>query len=66
VVFDDVLSKQRERDQRDCLRPVGALVMADDAVEVNTDGLTPQQVVDRLEQIVRARWDKVARQGSAT
>lgn len=55
VAFDDVLRNQRERDQRDETRPVGALVKADDAIELVTDGLSPEEVVDRLEEIVRAR-----------
>src|SRR5262245_14972002 len=55
VNFEDVLSQQLERDHRDATRPVGALVKATDAVEVLTDGLTPEQVVDRLERIVQER-----------
>jgi cytidylate kinase len=53
--FNDVLAQQDERDRRDATRPVGALLKAPDAVEVFTDGLTLEQVVDRLEQIVRRR-----------
>ena len=52
ISFDEVLAQQLDRDQRDATRPVGALVKADDAVEVLTDGLTPDEVVERLEQIV--------------
>lgn len=55
VSFDQVLAKQRSRDQRDASRPVGPLRKADDAVEVSTDGLSPDEVVARLEQIVRSR-----------
>lgn len=55
VSFDEVLAKQRVRDERDSNRPVGALRKADDAIEVSTDGLNPDEVVARLEQIVRAR-----------
>ena len=55
VSFDDVLANQRLRDHRDSSRPVGALVKAADAIEVATDGLTPEQVVERLEQIVRSK-----------
>src|SRR5262245_3243564 len=51
--FEEVLAQQADRDQRDATRPVGALVKAADAVEVLTDGLTLEQVVDRLEAIVR-------------
>jgi cytidylate kinase len=53
TTFDEVLAQQDERDRRDATRSVGALLKAPDAVEVLTDGLTPEQVVDRLEQIVK-------------
>jgi cytidylate kinase len=55
VALEDVLAQQADRDRRDAARPVGALRKAPDAVEVWTDGLAPEQVVDRLEAIVRAR-----------
>lgn len=55
VTFEEVLAKQQDRDERDRTRPVGALVKAEDAMEVNTDQLTPGEVVDRLEEIVRSR-----------
>jgi cytidylate kinase len=53
MTLDEVLAQQAERDRRDAARPVGALLKAGDAVEVWTDGLSPEQVVDRLEEIVR-------------
>jgi len=55
VTYDEVLAQQDERDRRDESRPVGRLIKADDAIEVPTDGLTLEQVVDRLEQIVRQK-----------
>ena len=55
VDFQVVLDKQRRRDERDVERPFGGLAKAPDSIEVNTDGMTPEQVVDRLEEIVRAR-----------
>jgi CMP/dCMP kinase len=55
IPFDEVLAHQRLRDQRDLSRAVGALRKADDAIEVSTDGLTPDEVVARLEKIVRDR-----------
>jgi cytidylate kinase len=54
VDFQVVLEKQRRRDERDVARPFGGLAKAADSIEVNTDGLSPEQVVDRLEAIVRA------------
>ncbi|MEX0642926.1 MAG: (d)CMP kinase [Pirellulales bacterium] len=53
--FDEVLSAQQTRDERDCNRPVGALIKANDAIEVSTNRLTPQEVVERLEEIVRSK-----------
>jgi cytidylate kinase len=53
IPFDEVLSHQRLRDQRDLTRPVGALIKADDAIEVSTDGLSSDDVIARLEEIVR-------------
>jgi cytidylate kinase len=53
ISLEDVLAQQTERDRRDAVRPVGALVQAADAIEVLTDGLTAEQVVNRLEEIVR-------------
>lgn len=54
ATLGEVLAQQQERDRRDAARPIGALAKAADAVEVVTDGLTPEQVVDRLAAIVRA------------
>jgi CMP/dCMP kinase len=55
IPFDEVLANQQLRDQRDASRAVGALRKADDAIEVSTDGLTPEEVIAHLEQIVRSK-----------
>jgi cytidylate kinase len=55
VAFDEVLANQQLRDQRDASRTVGALIKADDAIELSTDGLSPDEVITRLEQLVRAK-----------
>lgn len=55
VTYEEILAQQDDRDQRDARRPVGALIKAADAVEVCTDSLSLDQVVDRLERIVRER-----------
>ena len=44
-----------ERDRRDMEREHSPLRKAEDAAEVVTDGLTLEQVVDRLEQLARER-----------
>jgi cytidylate kinase len=55
VSFDEVLEKQRERDERDQTREVGRLLLLPDNIVINTDGMTPQEVVDRLEAVARER-----------
>ncbi len=55
VALEEVLAEQRERDRRDLEREFGGLRLAEDAIEVDTDGLTSEQVLQRLEQIVRDR-----------
>lgn len=55
VDLAEVLRKQRLRDQRDVERQFGGLLKAVDSIEVCTDGLTPEEVVDRLEEVVRGR-----------
>jgi cytidylate kinase len=54
VPFEQLLAQQNERDQSDSSRSVGPLARPADAVEVCTDGLSQEQVIDRLEAIVRA------------
>jgi len=53
--LDEVLRQQNERDRSDSSRSVGPLLAAADAIQFSTDGLTQQEVVDRLEAIVRER-----------
>ena len=55
ITLEEVLAQQDERDRRDATRPVGALLKAADAVEVLTDGLTLEEVVEKIEVIVRAK-----------
>src|SRR5262249_36333032 len=55
VSFEEVLRQQNERDRSDSSRKVGALIPADDAIHISTDGLTEEQVVAQLETIVRKR-----------
>jgi len=53
--LQEVLAQQTARDESDAARTVGPLRAADDAIEVCTDGLSAEQVVDRLEALVRER-----------
>ena len=47
-----VLESQSRRDDADSTRPVGALKQADDAVLLETDGLSADEVVQRLADMV--------------
>lgn len=51
--FDDVLTQQNQRDERDSARDVGPLVAAEDARLVLTDGMAADDVVNHLEELVR-------------
>lgn len=55
VPFDDILRQIRERDERDKTRIVDPLRAAADAIRVDTSGLTPEEVLDCLENLVRER-----------
>jgi cytidylate kinase len=50
-----VLAAQRERDARDTDREHGALLAAEDAVEIDTTDQALAEVVDRLESLARER-----------
>jgi cytidylate kinase len=54
VQLDQLLAQQNRRDQGDASRPVGPLARPPDAVELCTDGLSKEEVIDRLEAIVRS------------
>jgi cytidylate kinase/pantoate ligase/cytidylate kinase len=51
----EVLAAQAVRDEGDRSRSVGAMRAADDAVVLETDGLAPEEVVDRLVALIEAR-----------
>jgi len=55
VPFERLLAEQERRDASDANRDEGPLAKAADAVEVCTDGLSIEQVVERLETLVRSR-----------
>ena len=55
MTFADVLASQAARDDGDRSRAVGAMRAADDAVILETDGLAPEEVVDRLVALIEAR-----------
>ena len=55
AVLAEVLAEMRVRDARDSGRAVAPLRRADDAVEVDSSLATPEEVIERMLAIVRAR-----------
>ena len=53
TTLEHVIEELEIRDHRDRTREVGPLMMPPDAIVIETDGLTPVQVLDRLEAEVR-------------
>ncbi len=51
----EILADINRRDLQDATRPVGPLLRAEDAMEVDTDRKTVEEVVDFLERLVRKR-----------
>ena len=60
VSFDALLAQQNERDQRDRSRPVGRLSKAADAVELISDGLSSDEVIQHLQNFVLERQKQLA------
>jgi cytidylate kinase len=54
ISLNELLEQQNARDQSDASRSVGPLARPAGAIELITDGLSQDEVVDRLEEIVRA------------
>ncbi len=50
--LEEVLADINRRDAQDACRPVGPLRRAPDAIEVSTDDLSVEEVVQRIEQLV--------------
>ena len=55
IDIEELLKAQQERDQRDRARVIAPMIPAADAIHLDSTGLTVQQVVDRMEEVVRAR-----------
>jgi cytidylate kinase len=53
--FEELLQAINERDHRDSTRDVSPLTKASDAVEVSTDNLSADEVVDTLMALVKSR-----------
>ena len=57
--LDQVLADLNRRDHQDASRPVGPLRRAPDAISFSTDGMTLEEVVDRLAAIVGDRRSRL-------
>jgi cytidylate kinase len=55
ATLEEVLAAQERRDREDAARPVGPLLRAPDAVELASDGLSVDEVVERIASLARAR-----------
>jgi len=55
IPVEEVLAQQAERDHRDTTREISPLAAAPDSVEVDTTGLTIDQVVDQIASLARER-----------
>jgi cytidylate kinase len=55
VSWEQVLAAQKARDARDLIRDIAPMIPAVDAVLLDSTHLTPDQVVERMEQEVRRR-----------
>jgi cytidylate kinase len=55
MAWEEILGAQEERDRRDASRDVGPMVPAADAIQIDSTGLSLDQVVDRMEAEVRRR-----------
>lgn len=53
VDFDEVVQAQAERDRRDAERHDGPMVPAADAIVIDSTGMSPEQVLERMEAEIR-------------
>ena len=58
VDYERVLEEQRRRDELDRTRPVGALRRAPDAVAIDTDGKSVEEVVEQIVDLARERMER--------
>jgi cytidylate kinase len=55
VPFDELLAEIHQRDGRDKTRDTAPLRQAEDALRIDTSAMSPDEVIDRLETVVRER-----------
>jgi len=57
VSFEQILADQRARDERDSTRAIAPLRKAEDAVEVDSDGMSAEEVIDRVVELLHERLE---------
>lgn len=62
--FEEVLAAQNQRDLEDRMRDVGRLRAASDAVVVQSDGMSAEQVIEAILTIVRGCLEKTCQSDS--
>jgi cytidylate kinase len=60
VSYEEVLQEVKERDERDKSRAIAPLRKAPDAVEIDTTGMTPEEVAEKIVELA-CRREKCAR-----
>ena len=56
VVFDEVLADQLQRDETDRTRNVSPLVKADDAIEIISDHMSADDVIEKMIREIRSSF----------
>lgn len=56
--FEEVLASQNQRDLEDRMRDIGRLRAADDAIVVSTDGMTPDEVLEKIVSLIHERMSR--------
>lgn len=60
VPIEDVIVSQNRRDEEDRSRPIGSLRPADDAILLHSDGMTPDEVLQKALDIIAAAAEAAA------
>jgi cytidylate kinase len=55
VSYEEVLQEVKKRDERDKTRAIAPLRKAPDAVEIDTTGMTPEEVAEKIVELARKR-----------
>ena len=58
IIYTQVLQDLKQRDERDRLRDVAPSVAAEDAIVVDTGGLTIDEAVDTMLKVVNSRFEQ--------